>query len=157
MNWPLSRLHPLITSIHPYGTPEKSGSIVCSLPSSRCETLKLFEDAHSVPSGLDDISLRQHTLGKRLKGKIFSPVIMSIKKTKNKGEKRTKWNTPPHLNGVLSFIRLAGRDVESDLHEGDFRVVILVKLQSDFVLPSGALGDIGQWDLEGRVVIDVER
>lgn len=36
------------------------------VPSSGCETLQLLEDTHSVACGLDDVSLRQHTLSKRL-------------------------------------------------------------------------------------------
>lgn len=63
----------------------------------------------------------------------------------------------PHLYRVLPFVRLAGWDVESDLHEGDFCVVILVKFQSDFILPCGALGNVGQRDLKRRVFIDIER
>lgn len=49
----------------------------------------------------------------------------------------------PHLDRVLSFIRLTGWDIEADLHEGDLCVVILMKLQSHFVLPSGTLGHVG--------------
>lgn len=63
----------------------------------------------------------------------------------------------PHLHRVLSFIGLARWDVEPDLHEGNLSVVVLVKLQSDLVLSSGALGHVGQWDLERCVVVYIER
>lgn len=39
---------------------------VYPVPSSRREALQLFEDTHSVPSGLDDICLGQHILGECL-------------------------------------------------------------------------------------------
>lgn len=42
-------------------------TVVDPVPSSGCETLQLFEDAHSVSCGLDHISLRQDTLSKCLK------------------------------------------------------------------------------------------
>lgn len=61
-----------------------------------------------------------------------------------------------HLHRVLSFVSLTGRDVESDLHERNLGVVILVELQCDFVLPSGTLGNVGQRDLERCVVVDIK-
>lgn len=70
---------------------------------------------------------------------------------------RSRTIVPPHLHGVLPFVRLAGRDVEPHLHERNLCVVVLVKLQGDFVLPGGALGHVGQRDLKRRVVVDVER
>lgn len=62
-----------------------------------------------------------------------------------------------NLYRVLSLIGLAGWDVESDLHERNLSVVVLVELQCDFVLPCGTLGNIGERDLKRRVVVDVER
>lgn len=38
------------------------------LPSSGSETLQLFENTHSISSGLNHISLRQHILSKGLQG-----------------------------------------------------------------------------------------
>lgn len=78
------------------------------------------------------------------------------KHKETKQTKKQKYSILCHLHGVLPFIRLTGWDVESDLHKGDFCVVILVKLQSDFVLPCGTLGNVGQWDLKRCVVIDFE-
>lgn len=37
------------------------------LPSSGCKALQLFEDTHSISSGLDNVRLRQHILGECLR------------------------------------------------------------------------------------------
>lgn len=62
-----------------------------------------------------------------------------------------------YLHGILPLVGLAGWDVEADLHEGDLGVVRLVELQRHLVFAGGALGHVGQRDLEGRVVVDVKR
>lgn len=72
--------------------------------------------------------------------------------------KRRKWkrNLSPNLNWILSFISLVGWDIETDLHEGDLGVVVLVELQSHLVFPSGTLGHVGKWDLKCCVFIYVK-
>lgn len=62
-----------------------------------------------------------------------------------------------YLYGVCAVVSGGGRDVEADLHERHFCVVVLMKLHRDFVLPRGALGYVGQGDLERRTLVNVER
>lgn len=63
----------------------------------------------------------------------------------------------PYFYRVWSLVCLVRWDVESDLHERHLSVIVLVELQSDFILPRGTLGHVGEWDLKCTIVIYVER